>query len=72
MFYDGEFASKLLGWVQSLRAKNKTILIGDPGRWAFQNDNLRERLTLLAEYSLPENVIEENNGFSSASVWKFT
>lgn len=67
VFYDEEFAAKLLPWIQQLVANNKTCLIGDPGRHALSKIL---NLTLLDRYELPPNACIENNGFKFTNVFK--
>lgn len=70
MFYSKEIADVLWKWLDALRGRGKTILIGDPGRHCFKPEQkLQERLKKLKEYNLMENCCLENRGFSSASVW---
>lgn len=67
VFYDEEFASKLLPWISKLVANKQTCLIGDPGRHALSK---QLNLKLLARYELPENVCIENHGFRFTNVFK--
>jgi len=70
MFYSKEIADLLWKWLDTLRGRGKTILIGDPGRHCFKPEhNLQESLRKLKEYNLTENCCLENRGFSTASVW---
>lgn len=70
MFYSKDIADVLWKWLDGLRDRGKTILIGDPGRHCFEPKNhLQERLKKLKEYNLTENCCLENRGFSTASVW---
>lgn len=69
VFYDEDFASQIIPWIQQLLLRNKKIIVGDPGRHAFapcKNLNLK----LLQKYKLPENVCIENNGFQYGYVWE--
>ncbi|KAG5678243.1 hypothetical protein PVAND_007935 [Polypedilum vanderplanki] len=69
VFYDEEFASTLLPWIENLLEKKKRVFIGDPGRHGFKVcRNLN--LTQLQQYLLPENVKNENNGFEFGYVWE--
>lgn len=68
VFYDEEFAAQLFPWVKSLVESDKTVIIGDPGRYALKNCELK--LELLNSYELPQNVCIENNGFEYSNVWK--
>lgn len=67
VFYDEEFASILLPWIQLLVEREKICLIGDPGRHALSR---KLKLLKLASYELPENVCIENHGFKFANVFR--
>lgn len=67
VFYDEDFASQLLPWIQKLVKNKKTCLIGDPGRHALSK---QLNLKLLATYQLPENICMENHGFRLTNVFK--
>lgn len=70
MFYSKDVADVLWKWLEAMRDRGKTILVGDPGRHCFKpNLRLQESLKKLKEYKLTENCCLENRGFSSASVW---
>ena len=70
MFYDSEFSLKLASWISLLNTSSKTVLLGDPSRYAFQDaKKVLSDLTLVKTYSLPESVRKENNGLTEASVW---
>lgn len=69
MFYDAEFARKLLPWLKALSAQGKTVVVGDPGRQALREIQ-SNCLECMAEYVLPEKSCLENRGFKSACVWK--
>lgn len=67
VFYDEEFAARLLPWIKRLTENNQTCLIGDPGRHALcKSLNLK----LLAQYELPKHVCIENHGFRFTNVFK--
>lgn len=84
MFYDREIADLVLSFLA--RARNEgtwTVLIGDPGRWAFRpatDSSLQgssNRLTKVASYpieSLPGfgEMHRENDGFATADVYSFS
>ncbi|XP_066996439.1 electron transfer flavoprotein beta subunit lysine methyltransferase isoform X2 [Anabrus simplex] len=67
LFYDEDFAIKLLPWLQNLKRQGKSVYVGDPGRLPFKK--IQENIVRLVEYSLPEDF--ENRGFTTACVWKF-
>lgn len=69
VFYDEEFASLLIPWVNNLLKKGNTCVIGDPGRHALSS---KLKLKQLASYELPPNVCIENHGFMFTNVFKVT
>ncbi|XP_014275666.1 electron transfer flavoprotein beta subunit lysine methyltransferase [Halyomorpha halys] len=69
LFYDSEFGEVLFQWLLKCRKNYIKILIGDPGRYVLDNTK-KKQLSLVKEYSLSENIILENCGFSSAYVWQ--
>lgn len=72
MFYSKDIADVLWKWLEGLRNRGHTILIGDPGRHCFKPErHLQNRLQKLEEYNLTENCCLENRGFSTASIWMF-
>lgn len=70
LLYDEEIADVLIPWLEKARHNGTRIYLGDPGRHGLTN-GLRERLTLLKRYSLPENVRRENYGYDKGYVWEF-
>ncbi|XP_041971366.1 electron transfer flavoprotein beta subunit lysine methyltransferase-like [Aricia agestis] len=71
MFYDEDFAKLLFEWLSKLAAKDKMVLIGDPGRHGLTSRR-RSQLQQLARYELPAHCREENHGFTEAAVWRLT
>ncbi|XP_060076048.1 electron transfer flavoprotein beta subunit lysine methyltransferase-like [Ylistrum balloti] len=71
MFYNVDFADTITRWVVSLHNKGVAVFIGDPGRLPFEQHPLKSDLKMVAEYSLHENCLKENNGLSSGFVWKY-
>ena len=69
MFYDSEFAQRLIEWLQHLSRRGKQVFIGDPGRHAFKQISQSD-LTQVATYSMPDYLCMQNNGFTDAVVWK--
>lgn len=70
MLYDEEIAGTLIPWLEKARRNGTRIYLGDPGRHGLTKD-LRKRLKILREYTLPENVREENYGYDKCNVWQF-
>lgn len=70
LLYDEEIANTLVTWLGDAHERGTQIYLGDPGRHGL-NENFRKRLKLIRQYSLPENVKKENNGYDMATVWKF-
>uniref|UniRef100_A0AAV2L4W8 Electron transfer flavoprotein beta subunit lysine methyltransferase n=2 Tax=Knipowitschia caucasica TaxID=637954 RepID=A0AAV2L4W8_KNICA len=72
MFYDETLATTLHGWLdRCIQTHNTTVLIGDPGRAAFEGHNFHRDLHHLAQYELPQSVREENYGLVHSSVWSY-
>lgn len=69
MFYDEDFSQTLFKWLIKLNEAGKTILIGDPGRHGL-TEKRRRYVQMLAEYKMPRESQEENNGFTKTKVWK--
>ncbi|CAH1394175.1 unnamed protein product [Nezara viridula] len=69
LFYDSEFGDILFQWLLKCRKNAISIFIGDPGRYVLDY-NKKKQLSLVKEYSLSDNAILENCGFSSAYVWQ--
>lgn len=67
VFYDEDFASLLLPWIEVLIKSDKKCIIGDPGRHALSS---KLELKKLASYELPPNVCIENSGFTITNVFK--
>lgn len=71
MFYDTNFASILFLWLlQQLKANQRLkVLLGDPGRHGLSSE-YRQHLRALKTYQLPESVIFDNPGISTATVFQ--
>ncbi|KAJ3178425.1 Electron transfer flavoprotein beta subunit lysine methyltransferase [Gaertneriomyces sp. JEL0708] len=41
MFYDGDMARRMTAWVETARKRGVEVLIGDPGRWAFETQDVQ-------------------------------
>ncbi|XP_076159443.1 electron transfer flavoprotein beta subunit lysine methyltransferase isoform X1 [Alosa pseudoharengus] len=72
MFYDEDLADSLHTWLQMcIKVHNTQVYIGDPGRAEFENHRIKNFIKLLAQYTLPESVREENYGLTSSTVWLY-
>lgn len=71
MFYDTAFASTLFLWLQQqLKANGRLkVLLGDPGRHGLSPE-YRQHLRALKTYQLPESVIFDNPGITTATVFQ--
>ena len=67
VFYDRDFAARLVVWFGQLVAAGKQVLIGDPGRSYCP----RERLTALATYEVPVTRVLEDSEVKKTTVWRF-
>ncbi len=65
-FYEKPLAERLLSWLETLRARGATVLIGDPGRTYLPKD----RLTRLATYDVPVTRALEDTEIKKTSVWQ--
>lgn len=70
MFYDSEFSVLLFTWLSMLAKKNKTVLVGDPGRHALKDLNQLKDLGKLIKCCEYELRSQEHNGFSCAAIYK--
>lgn len=69
VFYDEDFAAQIIPWIKKLQLIGKRIMIGDPGRHAFNACKALD-LKLIEKYKLPESVCVENSGFNYGYVWE--
>ena len=67
VFYDREFADRLIPWFSRLAQEGMTIVVGDPGRAYLP----RDRLTRLAEYQVPVSRALEDAEVKRTIVWRF-
>lgn len=65
IFYERDTAERAFAFVATQSARGATILIGDPGRSYLPKD----RLTKLAEYSVPVTRELEDNEIKRTAVW---
>ncbi|TPW30852.1 methyltransferase [Martelella alba] len=68
VFYDREFAVRLLPWFRDLAADGMTVLIGDPGRAYLPKTGL----VALASYQVPVTRVLEDSEIKKTTVWAFT
>jgi predicted nicotinamide N-methyase len=66
-FYEKPLADRLLPWLDTLAARDATILLGDPGRSYFP----KNRFTLLASYQVPVTRALEDAEIKATNVWRF-
>ncbi len=67
VFYQKDFAERLVGWFSNLRRRGTDILVGDPGRSYLP----KERLAELAVYQVPVTRALEDAEVKRTTVWRF-
>jgi predicted nicotinamide N-methyase len=67
VFYDREFADRLIPWFSQLSEHGVTVIVGDPGRSYLP----RDRLTRLAEYQVPVTRALEDAEVKRTTVWRW-
>ncbi|MGN7294926.1 class I SAM-dependent methyltransferase [Rhizobium sp. SAFR-030] len=67
VFYDRDFAARLVPWFSMLAAQGKQVLVGDPGRSYLPKD----RLEALASYEVPVSRALEDSEIKKTTVWRF-
>lgn len=67
VFYDADFAGRLVPWFENLAARGATILIGDPGRAYLPKSGLER----LAVYEVPVTRALEDAEIKRTTVWRF-
>jgi predicted nicotinamide N-methyase len=68
LFYERDTAARALAFLDRNAAAGSRVLIGDPGRTYLP----KERLTWLAEYSVPVTRELEDNDIKRTSVWELS
>jgi predicted nicotinamide N-methyase len=68
LFYERDTATRALGFLDRHKGTGARVLIGDPGRTYLP----KERLTRLAEYSVPVTRELEDLEIKRTSVWELT
>lgn len=66
IFYEQELAGRVFAWLDGLRARGATVLIGDPGRSYLP----KERLESVATYQVPVTRALEDSEIKQSSVWR--
>ncbi|MFG1206793.1 methyltransferase [Xanthobacter flavus] len=64
--YERDLAEKVFAWLLALAGRGATVLIGDPGRTYLPKD----RLTRLADYSVPVTRELEDMEIKRTAVWR--
>ena len=67
VFYEAEPARVIGAWLHALSLRGATVLIGDPGRSFLP----REKLEMLAEYTVPVTRDLEDREVRQSKVWRF-
>jgi predicted nicotinamide N-methyase len=65
--YERDMAARVTDWLDTLRQRGATVLIGDPGRSYLAKD----RLDSLAEYRVPVTRSLEDTEIKVSKVWRF-
>jgi predicted nicotinamide N-methyase len=68
VFYDRDFAVRLVPWFSELASRGVLVLVGDPGRSYLP----RERLEFRAVYEVAVTRALEDSEVKKTTVWKFT
>ena len=67
VFYDRDFADRLIPWFQQLAGEGHLVLVGDPGRAYLPKDHLEAR----ASYQVPVTRALEDSEIKKTTVWRF-
>jgi predicted nicotinamide N-methyase len=67
VFYDRDFADRIIPWFRTLAAQGKSVLVGDPGRAYLPKD----RLEVCASYQVPVTRALEDSEVKKTTVWRF-
>lgn len=67
VFYQKDFAERLVAWFSKLRLRGADILVGDPGRAYLP----KQRLEQLAVYQVPVTRALEDAEVKRTTVWRF-
>ncbi|PRX11148.1 UNVERIFIED_ORG: putative nicotinamide N-methyase [Martelella mediterranea] len=67
VFYDADWAARLIPWFETLAKAGVTVLVGDPGRAYCP----KERLVKLCDYQVPVTRVLEDSDVKKTTVWRF-
>jgi predicted nicotinamide N-methyase len=67
VFYDRDFADRIIPWFRTLAQQGKPVLVGDPGRAYLPKD----RLEACATYAVPVTRALEDSEVKKTTVWRF-
>ncbi|KAA6485486.1 methyltransferase [Agrobacterium rhizogenes] len=67
VFYDRDFADRLIPWLRQLAGEGLLVLVGDPGRAYLPKDRLEAR----ACYQVPVTRALEDSEVKKTTVWRF-
>jgi predicted nicotinamide N-methyase len=67
VFYDRDFADRIIPWFRTLVEQGKSVLVGDPGRTYLPKD----RLEPCATYQVPVTRALEDSEVKKTTVWRF-
>ncbi|MDL2399541.1 class I SAM-dependent methyltransferase [Rhizobium mayense] len=67
VFYDRDFADRLIPWFRQLANEGHLVLVGDPGRAYLPKDHLEARAT----YQVPVTRALEDSEVKKTTVWRF-
>ncbi|MFT4182046.1 MAG: methyltransferase [Rhizobium sp.] len=67
VFYDRDFAGRLVPWFRRLAAEGRLVLVGDPGRAYLPKDRLQAEAT----YQVPVTRALEDSEVKKTTVWRF-
>ena len=65
--YERDMAARVTDWLEALRKRGATVLIGDPGRSYLA----RDRLISVADYRIPVTRSLEDADIKETRVWRF-
>ncbi|MBO9100134.1 MULTISPECIES: class I SAM-dependent methyltransferase [unclassified Rhizobium] len=68
VFYDREFADRLVPWLSALTSRGIVVLVGDPGRAYLP----KAGLTFQATYEVPVTRALEDSDIKKTTVWQFS
>lgn len=68
VFYDRDFAARLIPWFNDIARNGRIVLVGDPGRAYLPKDCLAVR----ASYEVPVTRALEDSEVKKTMVWQFT